>query len=57
MKPYDDLSKRGKFIRKNVARLVIYGGAILVCLHSCYRIKKIKEAEKSPIKKSELTYL
>jgi len=41
MKPFDELSSRGKFLRKNEARLVIYGGAILICCHSCYRIKKM----------------
>jgi hypothetical protein len=42
MKPYEQLTRRGKFIRKNMARLVIYGCFILVCCHSCYKFTKEK---------------
>lgn len=38
MKPYDQLTSKGKFIRKNVARLLMYG---LLAIGYIYGLKAV----------------
>jgi hypothetical protein len=51
-RPYNELTPTGKFLRKNIARLVIYGGSVLVIANSYYRIKESNERSRTKQPKS-----
>ena len=53
MKPYDDIKPLQKFLRKNIVRLIIYGGFVLVLYWSISEIIKIKQEKDAEAQEQE----
>ena len=57
MKPYDELTSRQKFIRKNLARLVLYGCFGLVMLWSMFEVVRMQEKANTSLQRIEDTMM
>ena len=57
MKPFDELTRRQQFYRKNIPRLIIYGNFALVLVWSMFQMVKKQEQANASLKHVEDTMM